>query len=408
MFINSDLQKKVMVDSIEKVVEYYRKAVQPDVSIRDARYFLSFLARLPQIDQHLFSLLYFRKQSMQTFSYTIKFPDEYETSDAEKKQIIEMKERWAHSQLHSLLDVCMNGRILGLSGAKLNWDHSATYKHFVAGRKSYPVTDLDFDVDDDDKLIHIDTDTKTQRHTREPFNEDQNFLVRYNPMSGYETDFPGGFIRINFLRSLIKYWDFFNWAKNNEKTMIWAEYEERFKKYLNEIMSQLDNLGESSIGAFPKGVEIKTLDYLKDSVLNSHKELETSVNRGMSLSIAGQYTAADPGDGHSYAASKVGYEIAANVTLGDLVFVEKQINNQYIIKDYKKNYSEEPRNAFPIFEFKKRKFDDQESRGRIITDYVTAGIPVCKEDVYTDVGLKIPGPDDEVIAVNKTIPLIQR
>ena len=409
MFINSDLQKRVMLSTLEEALAYFKKAVQQDLRVRDTRYFLSFLTRLPQVDQHLFSLIYFRKQAVQSFPYTIKFPDEFKPSEEEKKQLVEIKYRWEKSQLHSLLDVAMNGRIFGMSGINLEWDHSNTERHFVSGKKSFPLPDLDYDLDDDDKLVYIDTDTRSQRMKRKDFNQvpGHNFLVRYNPMSGIESDFPGGFVRINFINTLIKYFDFFNWSKKNEKSLVWAEYEERFKSWMNEILTQLNNLGENSTGAFPKGVDVKVLDHLKDSALNSHKDLNTLINRAMSLSIAGQYTATDPGDGHSWAASKVGYDISANVTLGDLVFVEHQISNQYLIEDYKKNYSEEPRNAFPIFEFKKRKFDDQESRARIITDYIANGIPVTEEDAYTNVGLKVPTEEDKVIIPQTNLPVDQ-
>jgi|GEM_PF-2621026 len=402
MFINSDLQKRVMVESIDKIVEYYKKAIYIDPKVRDLRYFLSFLTRLPQIDPHLFSLIYFRKQAVQSFSYTIKFPDEYIPTESEKKQIMEMKERFAKSKLHSLIETSMNGRLMGMSAVKLMWEHDGIYKHHIANKKSYHLTELDFDLESDEKLIFVETDTKTQKSKREPIDTETHFDVRFNPLSGIENDYPGGFLRVNFLRVIIKYWDFFAWSKNNEKSMIYAKYDEQFKARLNEIMEQLYNIGENSVGAFPKGVDVNVLDSLKSETLNSHKELEQSVNRSTSLSIAGQYTATDPGDGHSYAASKVGYNIAADVTLSDLVFAEQQISNQYLMKDYQLNYASEPRNAFPKFEFNKRKFTDAEAMARIITDYANAGIPVVKDDVYGLVGLRIPKEGDETIVAKSS------
>ena len=397
MFINSDLQKRVMVESIEKIVEYYKKAIYIDPKVRDLRYFLSFLTRLPQIDPYLFSLLYYRKQAVESFSYTIKFPDEFVATETEKKQLIEMKERFMKSKMHSLLEISMNGRLMGMSAAKLSWDHDSAFKHHVIGKKSYNLTELDFDLENDDRLIHVDTDTRTQKATRKSLEPETHFDVRFNPLSGFESDFPGSFLRINFLRVIIKYWDFFAWSKNNEKSMVFANYEAQYKSLINDILAQLENLGEDSIGAFPKGVEVKVLDNLKAEALNSHKELEQSVNRSMALSIAGQYTANDPGEGHSYASSKTGYNISADVTLGDLVFVEQQITNQYLLKDYQLNYSNEPRNAFPKFEFNKRKFTDAEAMARIITDYANAGIEIHKDDVYTFAGLRIPKEGDETI-----------
>ncbi len=163
MFINSYLTKRLMVESIEKAIEYYKKAVYVDPKYRDIRYFMSLLIRLPQIDQHLFSLIYFRKQAVQSFAYTIKFPDEYQATETEKKQLLEIQERFSSSGLHSLIDTTMNGRLNGMSAAQLNWEHSDNRKHFVSSVKSLQLTELDYDLENDTSLIHIDTDTNTQK-----------------------------------------------------------------------------------------------------------------------------------------------------------------------------------------------------------------------------------------------------
>ena len=386
MFINSDLSQRLMVDGLEKVLDWYKRAISIDTKVRDTRYFMSLLKRLPSVDQHLFYNIYFRKQALHAYSYTIKFPSEFTPSSSELKQLAEIKTRWEKAYMHSLIDTSMNGRMIGLAAVQLQWENTP-YGNMVSKKKSYQPDDLDIDLEDDDLISIIDTDTRTQRYQRRAIDDNTNFYIRYNPMQGFENDYPGAFIRINFLLSLIKYWDLFNWSRKNEKSLTFAQYEERFKAYLGEILTQLGNIGDNSVGAFPKGVEVKVLEQLNQAQVSSHKELQEYIDRAISLTISGQSTAANPDGGHSYAASKIGFQIAANVTYGDLVFTEKEISNQYLVHDYLANYTE-PRNAYPIFEFKKYVVGDSESRGRLMTDYVANGIPVHSEDLYDSVGLR--------------------
>lgn len=401
MFINNDLQNAVMVSSIDKALEYFKKMVVQDEASRDPRYFMSLLMRLPQIDQRLFGLMFFRKQAIQSFQYTIKFPDGITPTSEQKKQLTEMKDRWVKSKMHTLLDVTMNGKLLGMAASRLTWGHEKPYGHFVTSKEAFPLTDLDFDLADDDKLVHVDTDTRTQNWKRKQFDENKDFVIRYNPMSGLEKDFPGGLVRINWIRVLLKYWDFFNWARDNEKSAILASYEERFKDRVNEILTQLNNIGESGAGAVPKGTEVTALHKMNSEMIKSHSELEQSVDRALAFSIAGT-TSIYEAKGGSYARDMIGYEIAEDVTYADLVFAEREITNQYIIKDYKLNYSQNPE-VFPVFEFKKRKIKDMEARSRIITDYISNGIPVAAENVYDDAGLIRPEGTKDVIQSTRPV-----
>lgn len=386
MFINNDLKNFLMVPTLEKVLEYYKKANDISLISRDTRYFMTLLKRLPQIDQHLFFNLYFRKLAVHAYPYVIKFPEGIKVTDTEKKQVVEMQNRWNKAYMHNLLDTSMNGRLIGLSAVELTWENTP-YGNMVTTKKSYQPDMLDIDLEDDELITILDTDTATQKATRRTVDENKTFYIRYNPLDGLETDYPGAFIRVNFLAVILKYWDFLNWTKKNERSLTFAQYEERFKSQMAAILAQLQNIGDSSVGVFPKGVDVKVLEQLNQAQISSHKDLQDLVDKAISLTISGQATAANPASGHSFAASKIGYQIAENVTYADLTYIEKEISNQYIIHDYLANYTE-PKNGFPIFEFKKYKSGDEQIRANIISTYVANNIPVHAEDMYDSVGLK--------------------
>ena len=255
-----------------------------------------------------------------------------------------------------------------------------------------------------DLLKHVETDTKTQKFVRTELNKDSHIIIRDNPLSGFDDDFPGGLLRANLIHIILKYWDFFIWANTNEKYADpprFATYEQSLERYVPQIMEQLAKMGTDSYGAFMKGVDVKILEAIKDGAIKSHVELEASVNRGMNLSIAGQYSASDPQKGHSYATSKVGYQISEDVTYDDLVFIEQEISSQYLMHDFLLNYGE-PKNGFPILYYQKRKIKDVEAHARIVTDYVANGIPVHKHNIYEDANLIPVDAEDKDAFVNKS------
>lgn len=385
-----------MISTLTKFVEWYKKAIQYDVKSRDTRYLMSLLARLPQIDQNLFMSIHFRKQAAYKFRYSIKFPKEIIPSDAEKKQLNEMKLRFEKSKMHTLIDVVMNGRLIGASAAWMKWGYDKSLGNYIVNKESLPPADLDYDLTDDDKLVWIKTDTTSQNATRESFDKDPVFLYRYNPMGGFDNDYPGGFIRVNMLIVLLKYWDLFSWSKKNERSLTIAQYEEKYANRISEIIAQLNNIADTSAGAFPKGVDVKQLELLQQAQITSHIEMEAYIDRLVALTICGQTGAGDSTQGGSFAKAKVGYDIAADVTSGDLAAIEREITSQYIMQDYILNYKE-PKNAFPEFVFLDDRGRDTEKQSRIVSDYVANGIPVAVEDAYDNCGLIRPGDGVEVI-----------
>ena len=396
MFINSELNKTLMISTLTKFVEWYKKAIQYDVKSRDTRYLMSLLARLPQIDQNLFSCIYFRKQAVNKFRYTIKFPQEIIPSETEKQQLNAMKLRFEKSKMHTLIDVVMNGRIIGASAAWMEWGHDSALGNYIVNKESLPPADLDYDLTDDDKLAWIETDTTTQKAERKSFEKESVFLYRYNPMSGFDNDYPGGFIRINMLLVLLKYWDIFSWSKKNERSLTIAQYEEKYANRISEIIAQLNNIADTSAGAFPKGVDVKQLELLQQAQITSHIEFQSLIDKTVSLTINGQSGAGDSTQGGSFAKAKVGYDIAEDVTSGDLAAIEREITSQYIIEDYVKNYKE-PKNAYPQFAFLDDRGADTEKQSRIVSDYFANGIPVSVEDAYDKCGLIRPGDGVELI-----------
>lgn len=399
MYINPDLRDSIMIQSMDKIVKYNRLANYKNLSARDTRPLMSILANLPKFDRHLLSLIGFRRMGLAGYNYTIKFPDGFKTTDAEEKQLADIKRRFRMSKIYKTIPKIIGGKVAGMGAIEFDFTgYDDTNKHFAKGFKIYPITELDFDLNNDEQLRFVDTDTITQKFTRKDFNPATTMIIRDNPFDEYEQDYPGGLLRTNLVHIVLKYWDFFNWASMNEKyadPTRYALYEEKFEKKKAEILDNLAKMGTDTYGIFPKGVDIRTLDALREGAINSHKELEQSVNRGMSLSIVGQYSTFD-GQAGSLAKSETGYKVSEDKILEDMVDVEHLISDSYLMQDYQLNYGE-PKNDYPVLEYKKLFIHDREAHARMVSDYMSAGIPVSAKNVYDDIDFVNPYPDKEVI-----------
>ena len=405
MYINPDLRDSIMIQSMDKIVKYNRLANFKNLSSRDTRPLMSILINLPKFDRHLLSLINFRKLALSGYHYTIKFPDEFKTSAAEEKQLVEIKKRFRMSKIYDVIPRIIEARIGGMGAIEFDMTgYNDANHHFTKAFKVYTLTELDYNIDDESSLRFVDTDTTTQKFVRKDFNPATTMIMRENPFSGYEPDYPGGLLRTNLVHVILKYWDFFYWASMNEKysdPFRYAEYEERFKDKKQEILDNLAKLGSDSYGIFPKGVDVKVVQALQDGAIKSHTELEQSVNRGMSLSIAGQYSTFD-GQAGSLAKSETGYKISEDVLLDDMLSVEQNISESYLIEDYRLNYNE-PVNAFPILEYKKLFIHDREAHARMVSDYISAGIPVHRKNVYDDIDFIQPENPEDIVNPTKII-----
>jgi len=399
MYINPDLRDTIMIQSMDKVVTYNRKANYKNLSSRDTRPLMSILTNLPKFDRNLLSLINFRRLAIAGYNHTIKFPDEFKPSAEEEKQLIDMKRRFRMSKIYDVIPRIIYARIAGMGAIEFDFTgHDAANGHFASDFKVYNLSELDYDLLNEKTLRFVDTDTTSQKFTRKDFNPATTLIVKENPLEGYEPDYPGGLLRTNLIHVILKYWDFFNWSSMNEKysdPFRYAQYEEKFKDKKQEILDNLAKLGADSYGIFPKGVDVQVIQALQSGAIESHKELEQSVNRGMSLSIAGQYSTFD-GQAGSLAKSETGYKISEDVVLDDMLTVEHKISESYLIADYQMNYGD-PANAYPVLEYKKLFIHDREAHSRMVTDYISAGIPVHEKNVYDDINFIKPESDDVTV-----------
>jgi phage gp29-like protein len=397
-FINPDLVSK-MLPSIQQLQKYIKLAAQRDEKYRDTRYLMSFLQRLPQVDRYLLGLLQTRKIAVLGFNYTIKFPDDIVVTEQDKKRLSEMKVRFQKSKMYTLFNSIMNGILFGQSASRLTWENTKPYGTMVIKKQNYELSELDFSQEDSLNLDLIRT-SLNGFPSRIPLDPETHVFVRYNPLDGIESDFPGSYIRTNMIYVLLKYFDYFNWASTNEKfadPLRYAQYKKGADPAeVAKILDGLAALGSDSYAAFSDDVKVEFLEAMRQGIVEMHEKFIESVNKEMSISLLGQTLTTDVQKIGSFAAAKVHNYVREDILWGDILEVQNIISTQYIVKDWMLNYGE-PKDTFPVFEFLTDEIKDYESNSRIVTEFKAAGIPILKNEAYDKCGFTVPKEGEETI-----------
>jgi phage gp29-like protein len=397
---NSDLTNSLL-PTLEQLRRYIRSANNIDKRYRDPRALMSTLQRLLQTDLNLLGLVQTRKLAVLGFDYTITLPEGMTPSAEEEKRIVAIKNRFTRSKMNSLFNAVMNGRLFGFSATRLIWENTNN-ETVVAKKQGYDLTELDFDLDNDDALIYLNTNTNTQLFGRTPLDPETHVIVRYNPLEGVEKSFVGSFMRTNMLYSWIKYYDYFNWAKGNEKfadPMVWASYRKGAQNdEISAVVNGLEKLGTDSRAAFSDDVKLQLLESMRTGSVSAHKELVETIKAEQAVSILGQTLTTDIQGKGSFAAAKVHNFVRADIMWSDLIALQDVISEQYLIQDYMKNYGE-PAQAFPVFKFNTDEVEDSEANARTFAELRSAdpSMKFVRSELYKKTGFTEPKEGDTVI-----------
>lgn len=396
---NPDL-KKNLTPTIDQVKKYIQRVNETDTQLRDVRPLMSFLQRLPQIDLHLLGLMETRKLAVLGFEYEIILPDGIEASEQEKKRLAEIKNRFERSKMHSVFGSIMNGRLFGMSAVRLEWNNVPPYGTMVVAKKSIELTDLDIDLENDDQLVRLATNNKTQRYEQEDIDPDTHIVVRHNPLDGIVSNYVGGYMRTCMIYVMLKYWDLFNWARSNEKfgdPLIYAQYRRGASpEEVSTVITGLEELGTDSHAAFSDDVKIQLAEAMKTGSLQARKELIETISKETSIAILGQTLTTDVREKGSFAAAKVHDYVRQDILWGDLIEFQNVISTQYIQRDYLLNYKE-PQEAFPVFRFKTDAPEDFEKNARTLESVIAVNLPVKKDEAYKKTGFTKPEEGDDII-----------
>ncbi|MEW5799975.1 MAG: DUF935 family protein [Bacteroidota bacterium] len=370
---NSDLNNSLL-PTLEQLKRYIQRANNVTQEYRDPRPLMSTLQRLMQVDLNLLGLVNTRLDAVLGFESAIVMPKGHTPDAAEQKQLVEMNNRFRTSKMRSVLRALMIGRLFGVAAVRLVWKNTGNGTQVVQKQK-YDLTELDFDLSSDDALIFLDTNTNTGGVSRKPIDPETHLVVRYSPLDGIEKNYIGSVMRTNMIYSWIKYYDYWNWAKGNEKfadPMIWASYRKGSQdKEIDAVISGLEKLGTDARAAFSDDVKVQLLESMRSGSISAHKELVETIKSEQAISILGQTLTTDLQGKGSKAAAQVHNLVRADIMWGDILALQEIVSEQYVVQDFLKNYGE-PKNAFPVFEFNTDEVEDVEVNARVFAEIKSA------------------------------------
>lgn len=400
MYKNADLYNS-QLPTIVQMQSYIRRADYITKDARDVRPLMSTLQRLMRVDLNLLGLIETRILAVLGFEFSIRMPDGITPNAEEEKRIAAMTTRFQQSKMSSLFRTILIGRIFGASATALTWKNSDIGTRVIK-KKSYDLTELDFDLDNDDGLINVETNTNTQAYTKTPLDPDLHVMVRHNPLEGIEKNFIGSLMRTNMIYSWIKYYDYWNWAKGNEKfadPMVWASYRKGAQETeVNAVITGLEALGTDSRAAFSDDVKLQLLESMRTGSISAHKELVETIKSEQAISILGQTLTTDLQGKGSKAAAQVHNLVRADIMWGDILAAQEIVSNQYLMRDYLLNYGQ-PAEAFPVLRFNTDEVEDVEVNARVFSEMKSAdpNFKFKRDEVYRKIGFSKPVDGEETI-----------
>lgn len=400
MFKNADLTNSLL-PTLDQIRRYIRQANNITQEYRDPRALMSFLQRLIQVDLNLLGLVGTRLDAVLGYESAIVMPEGFSPYASEEKQLKEMNDRFRRSKMRSLFRTIMIGRLYGASAIRLIYKNTS-FGTMVVQKQSYDLTELDYDLANDEGLIFMNTNTSSGLLTRKPIDPETHVVVRYSPLEGIEKNYVGSLMRTNMFYSWIKYYDYFNWSKGNEKfadPTFWASYRRGAQKEeVDAVIAGLETLGTDARAAFSDDVKVQLIESMRSGSVSAHKELVETIKSEQAISILGQTLTTDLQGKGSKAAAQVHNLVRGDIMWGDLLALQEILSDQYVVQDFLKNYGE-PKNAYPVFRFKTEETEDVEANARVFAELRSAD-PTMKfkrDELYKKTGYTVPQQGDDVI-----------
>ncbi len=402
-YINPDLVKN-LTPTLAQLKKYVQLANATDSS-HDIRLLMSWLARLPQVDQHFLGLIETRKLALLGFDYRIDMMEGLTPKEPDKKRIAEMTARFRKSNMPSVFNAIMNGRLFGMGAIRLLWQNTSSYKSIVTQKTIIDLTELDYDKENAGDLVMLETNQATGQYTISKLDPKAHIIVRYNPLDGIDNNFIGSVAPTNMIYFRLKYDDTFHWAKANDKfgdPTIWLEYMEGTDpKDVAKLEKSLEQLSQASRAAFPSNIKMHMLEAARSSIADMHQKFIEVIKTEMSISVLGQTLTTEIGNIGSKAAAQVHNFVRQDILWGDIIFFQNILTDQYIARDFGNNYGSTEECPY-VFRFNTDEIGDAEVNSRVAQNLIDMGADIREDELYRRTGFTAPIAGDATIKSQAT------
>lgn len=214
-----------------------------------------------------------------------------------------------------------------------------------------------------------------------------------------------GLIRVLVWAALFRNWSLKDWIALGEfgwKPWRMGSYKKgASQKDIDELVSALEELGQSGVAVIPETTELK-IEWPKGMSpgtggSSTHRELLDTMGREMSKAVLGQTTSSEPGPNGSRASDQIRDKIRTDIREQDAISVSAVLRSQLFAPACAVNLSEGA--VVPVPWFATDESVDQLAFATAIEKLSTSGVRLASSWVRDEIGAPEPREDEEVIGV---------
>jgi len=419
MPFKSAWQNESLLPPRDQILTALRRANATDNSY-DPRPLHAIIAALPGADLDILSAIESRKNRLLGYEWQVAAgvpPSAEVAPDIERQRAAEIAGRFKSCGLSNELGTLFNARLSGVVGIELNWSTAERGAHVV---ESYTV------VDPIDLRRHK---TALRGYARYAYNGTGNddyviapydvrervILATYNPLRGLRSEFDGGLLRTLIYLTVLKHYNWYDWAKVGEKygdPAVVAKYPRALGQRKNKegkteaevVLEWISAIATESGAAIPDDIKLEVLDLVtKGASADMFEKFIDKVTSKQERLIQGQdvvnIAASKQTQGGSYAKAVEANETSQDYTWSDLIWLQDVVTQQYVVTDYLLNYGTPSTLIYPSFKFQTDEIEDNRSNAAIVQLLTSSGYTLDEEEVRQKTGFTV-----RQSIVNPTLP----
>ena len=388
--------------SRNEILEALRNANTADPDTRDSRQLLSILAALPDADPDVLKNSTIREHWLLAYDWRVTARKPYGETiapDVEQQRAQEVHARMDACGIEDHFGHLFAGLWHGATGLERQWGRDERGGNNVLAFEEVDAIDLKWNPDSPlgyDRYMYASYDSP-QATMQAYETAAQIIIAKYNPLRGSQKDYMGGLYRAILLLTILKYWQYYDWASVNEKygdPPRYIQYPRGSfvkKSTIDAMVTWLKDWGRNNYGAFPEDLLPKLLEFGNQGVAveTFNKFIDEVTSRQAGL-ILGQDVAFEANKFGTQAQSTEAQEATRTHNWWDLQWFAKIITRQHVMIDYIMNYGYPTTGLFPQFEFVTDEGEDFLRNSQILANIRAADYePESDEEVSQKVGFKV-------------------
>lgn len=380
--------KQNLLPTVADLKQIYPKADDEDPKVRDQRPLMSLLMRLTQADARLGGHIMTRRTAVSSFGWQIM-------GEAATPEQLAAATTRLRAHIDRLLDWHTDTPMYGASAVEQSWQPTEQgmtptvlrrYKPVEIDRSTSGLTPLE------SLTIVDDAGGKRPLATETPdawvVDVDESFEA-------------GGLLRRLILPEILRNDMLREWATTGRKIkglleLIYTEGAEDTD--LQPAVEAAQKLIEKNISVHSDAIQSKFTQVVSSEASRTFQDIISALDTLIAIGVLGQANTAElPKGGGSRAALQVLNLIRADIHYADIARIQRQINQQVILPDYRFNFDLAAIAAPWEFRITIPEEIDLEARSRVLVDLISTNVPVIAREAYQWLGLTMPDGAPEIL-----------